>query len=87
MANWNEAAVDFDNNTRQQNAVIDISMAQQAVNYLGEQLLRLRGASGVGFDILDSVVTQLNSFGSKKIPKLVKLSKRYRPPADQVQWE
>ncbi len=62
MTTFNDAMLEFDNNTRQQPGITDLNSVQQSANYLGEQLLRLRGASGTGFDIVETVVNTLNVF-------------------------
>jgi hypothetical protein len=65
MSTFNEAITEFDTYTRQQTGIMDLTIAQQAINYLCDQVLRPRGASGVGFDILSTLVTQLNVFGTR----------------------
>mgnify|MGYP000043254142 CR=1 FL=1 len=53
---------EFDSYTRQQPGITDLAKAQQAVNIYAIKFQGYGGASGVGFDILSTLVTQSDGF-------------------------
>ena len=65
MATWLDALGEFDAAAAAYPGIQSFSDAQDAVNIVAAQMLRLRGSIGMGFTKLDGIVDQLNNFGTK----------------------